>query len=57
MRTLVRTMSIVQNFVKTLSDENPNKPRAIGTLEIDDDAVTTGLQGETQVTTFDQIAQ
>ena len=35
-------MSIVQNVVKPLSSENPNKPQAIGTLEIDDDAVTTG---------------
>ena len=35
-------MSIVQNVVKTLSDENPNKQQAIGTLGIDDDAVTTG---------------
>ena len=42
MRTLVRTMSIVQNVVKTLSDENPNKPQAIGTLGIDDDTVTKG---------------
>ena len=42
MRTLVRTMSIVQNVVKTLSCENPNKLQAIGTLGIDDDAVTTG---------------
>ena len=53
-------MSIVHNVVKTLSSENPNKQQAIGTLGIDDDAVTTGsdgLQGETQVTTFDQIAQ
>ena len=38
----MKTMSIVQNVVKTLSGENPNKPQAIGTLEIDDDAVTTG---------------
>ena len=42
MRTLERTISIVQNVVKTISNENPNKPQAIGTLGIDDDAVTTG---------------
>ena len=40
MRTLVRTISIVQNVVKPLSSESPNKPQAIGTLGIDD-AVTT----------------
>ena len=56
MRILERTMSIVQNVVKTLSGENPNKLQAISMLGIDDDAVT-GLQGETQVTTFNQTAQ
>ena len=56
MRTLVRTMSIVQNVVKTLSSENPNKPQAIGTLGIDD-AVTTGPAMRNVITTFDQTAQ
>ena len=41
MRNLVRTMSIVQNVVKTLFNENPNKPQAIGTLGID----ASGLYG------------
>ena len=41
MRTMERKMSIVQNVVNTLSNENPNKPQAIGMLGIND-AVTTG---------------
>ena len=56
MRTQVKTMSVVQNVVNTLSSENPNKPQAIGKLGIDD-AVTTGLARRTEATNFDQTAQ
>ena len=41
MRIHARIMSVVQDVVKTLSSENPNKLQAIGKLGIDD-AVTTG---------------
>ena len=57
MRTLVRTMSIVQNVVKTLSGENPNKLQAIGTLGIDDDAVKTASRRRNASHNFDQTAQ
>jgi len=55
MRIHEGTMSVVQNVVKTLSSENPNNLQAIGKLGTTPSR--PGLQGETQVTNFDQTAQ